>query len=256
MNNLNFPSLQNIEKLNGKTILITGSSRGIGLGIAKFLKANTKINIITTGTAPAAQYEMMGHFDREFLDYKQVHYYPMNINNFESVEFVLNNIYNKFGSIDILVNNAGVGNFKPFTELTMEDFESTMHTNFKAAFNLTKQVIDKMISNRDGMIVNISSIAHYEKFKNSSLYAASKSALSSFAKVVREEVREHNIKVTNVFPGATKTDIWGASSIEKYGERMMSIEELGNVIGMNIVMNYIYDLMIEDITIRPVLGDL
>lgn len=252
----NFPSLQNIDRLKGKTILITGSSRGIGLGIAKFLKSNTQINIITTGTAPAAQYEMMGHFDREFLDYQQVHYYPMNINNFESVEFVLNNIYTKFESIDILVNNAGVGNFKPFTEMTMNDFESTMHTNFKSAFNLTKLVIDKMIANRDGMIVNISSIAHYEKFKNSSLYAASKSALANFAKVIREEVREHNVKVTNIYPGATKTDIWETSSIEKFGERMMSTEELGNVIGMNIVMNYIYDLMIEDITIRPILGDL
>ena len=98
--------------LNDTVVFITGSSKGIGLAIAKSLKRVSNCTIIISGTAPSAQYEMMGYFDREFLDFNRVFYYPMNLKNSESIDFVYNNIINKFGKIDILINNAGIGIFK------------------------------------------------------------------------------------------------------------------------------------------------
>ena len=136
------------------------------------------------------------------------------------------------------------------------NINSTMEVNFNGPVHLIKLALQSMLENKNGMIVNISSVAHFEKFNGSSIYAASKSALTNFSKVIREEVRSKNVKIMNVFPGATKTDIWSKDSIEKYGERMMSVEDLGLVIVNNIVMSYHFDLMVEDITIRPQFGDL
>lgn len=243
-------------KLDNKVIFITGSSKGIGLAIAKSLKELTNSIIIISGTAPAAQNEMMGYFDRTFLDYNQVFYYPMNLKNAESINFVYNNLIEKFGKIDILINNAGIGIFKPFDDIYLDDLSNTMEVNFIAPVKLIKLALPSMIKNENGMVVNISSIAHFEKFKGSSIYAASKSALTNFSKVLREEVRSKNIKIMNVFPGATKTDIWSKESLDKYGEKMIDVNELGYVIANNIVMSYQYDLTIEDITIRPTNGDL
>ena len=112
-------------KLDNKVIFITGSSKGIGLAIAKSLKELTNSIIIISGTAPAAQYEMMGYFDRTFLDYNQVFYYPMNLKNAESINFVYNNLIEKFGKIDILINNAGIGIFKPFDDIYLDDLSNT-----------------------------------------------------------------------------------------------------------------------------------
>lgn len=242
--------------LDKKVIWVTGSSKGIGLSIAKKLKELTNAKIIISGTAPSAQYEMMGYYDRTFLDYDRVHFYPVNLTKPDSIEFVHNNINNNLGSIDILINNAGIGIFKKYEEITNDDMKNTFDVNFNSAFQLTNLVLPKMKVKKEGMIVNISSIAHFEKFKNSSIYAASKSALSTYGRTLREEIRKDNIKLLNINPGATYTDIWSKESLENFGNQMMNSNDLALVIVNNIIMSYTLNLMIEDITIRPQNGDL
>lgn len=242
--------------LDNKVIWVTGSSKGIGLSIAKKLKELTNAKIVISGTAPSAQYEMMGFYDRTFLDYDRVHYYPVNLSKPESIEFVYNNIQKDLGHIDILVNNAGVGIFKKYEEITKEDFKNTFDVNFNSVFQLTNLVLPKMKEKKEGMIVNVSSIAHFEKFKNSSIYAASKSALSTYGRTLREEVRGDNIKILNINPGATYTNIWSKDSLEQFGNRMMTSDDLALVIVNNMIMSFTLNLMIEDITIRPQNGDL
>ncbi len=244
------------NNLDNKVIWVTGSSKGIGLSIAKKLKELTNAKIVISGTAPSAQYEMMGYYDRTFLDYDRVHYYPINLTKPDSIEFVHNNIQKDLGSIDILVNNAGVGIFKKYEEITKEDMKNTFDVNFNSIFQLTNLVLPKMKENKEGMIVNISSIAHFEKFKNSSIYAASKSALSTYGRTLREEVRNDNIKILNVNPGATYTNFWLKESLEQFGNQMMTSDDLALVIVNNMIMSFTLNLMIEDITIRPQNGDL
>lgn len=244
------------NNLDNKVIWVTGSSKGIGLSIAKKLKELTNAKIVISGTAPSAQYEMMGYYDRNFLDYDRVHYYPINLTKPDSIEFVHNNVQKDLGSIDILVNNAGVGIFKKYEEITKEDMKNTFDVNFNSVFQLTNLVLPKMKENKEGMIVNISSIAHFEKFKNSSIYAASKSALSTYGRTLREEVRNDNIKILNVNPGATYTNIWSKESLEQFGNQMMTSDDLALVIVNNMIMSFTLNLMIEDITIRPQNGDL
>jgi len=244
------------NNLDNKVIWVTGSSKGIGLSIAKKLKELTNAKIVISGTAPSAQYEMIGYYDRTFLDYDRVHYYPINLTKPDSIEFVHNNVQKDLGSIDILVNNAGVGIFKKYEEITKEDMKNTFDVNFNSVFQLTNLVLPKMKENKEGMIVNISSIAHFEKFKNSSIYAASKSALSTYGRTLREEVRNDNIKILNINPGATYTNIWSKESLEQFGNQMMKSDDLALVIVNNMIMSFTLNLMIEDITIRPQNGDL
>jgi short-subunit dehydrogenase len=111
-----------------------------------------------------------------------------------------------------------------------------------------------MIEQKQGTIINILSVAAETVLTKSSIYAASKAGLQAYTKVLREELRENNIRIINVLPGATRTPIWPNSALEKYGERMMSPAELAKFIYQVYSINS--NLVPEEITIRPIKGDL
>jgi short-subunit dehydrogenase len=111
-----------------------------------------------------------------------------------------------------------------------------------------------MIENKSGTIINILSVAAKKIFTNSSIYAASKAGLELFSKVLREEVRELNIRIINIYPGATSTEIWPENAIDKFSDKMMSPEKLANFI-YDIYANT-SDLSPEEVVVRPITGDL
>ncbi len=84
--------------------------------------------------------------------------------------------------------------------------------------------------NKSGTIINILSVAAKKIFTNSSIYAASKAGLEIFSKVLREEVRENNIRIINIYPGATSTEIWPENAINKFSDKMMTPEKLADFI--------------------------
>ena len=88
--------------------------------------------------------------------------------------------------------------------------------NLLGSIYTTKAVLPEMIKRKSGTIINILSVAAKTVFTNSSIYTASKSGLEAFGKVLREEVREYNIRVINIFPGATATEIWSKEALDKF----------------------------------------
>ncbi len=226
-------------------VWITGARSGIGKELLK--KFSSKNNFVL-GTSRNINVN-----DKEFASLENIILEKNDISQNKDVEALVKKINNNF-HIDCLINNAGVTSFKPFVENSMNDIETIIDTNLKGAIYATNAVLPKMIENKSGVIINILSVAAKKIFENSSVYAASKAGLTAFSNVLREEVRKHNIKVINIFPGATSTEIWPEGALSKYSSRMMSPENLANLIYD--IYNNSNQLSPEEIVVRPISGDL
>jgi short-subunit dehydrogenase len=232
-----------------KAVWITGASSGIGRDVVRlFVKEG--INVI----ASARRKDNLNDLSEELKSFKgKIETAVCDVSLFSDVE----NCYNEFSGkyeIDSLINNAGITSFKPFEMNTIEEIDNIINTNLLGAIYSTNVVLPGMIKNNNGLIINMLSVITEKIFKNSSLYSASKTGLLAFSNVVREEVRKNNIRVINISPGATETEIWPEEMRDKFAHRMMKPDEIANLI------LYVYkqkgNMVIENITARPILGDL
>ena len=155
-------------------------------------------------------------------------------------------------SIDVLVNNAG--SFIPGSVHNEPDgaVEQMMAVNLYSAYHLTRRVIPAMITQRSGHIFNICSIASLQAYENGGAYSISKFALLGFTRNLREEMKEHNIKVTAVLPGAAYTDSWAASGINP--QRIMEASDIAELVYTSSHLSP--QACVEEIIVRPQLGDL
>src|SRR4029077_17641615 len=126
--------------------------------------------------------------------------------------------------IDLLVNNAGIAIVKPFTEITSVEWEQTVGVNITAPFLLTQRFAPRMPPGSS--VVNILSVAAKTGFPSWSVYCMSKFALEGFSRCVRQELRDRKIRVINVSPAATDTDIWSQLEGQWPRERMMSAAQV------------------------------
>lgn len=232
--------------MNQKTVWITGASAGIGKALS--IKFTNKNHFVFGSGRRKNPFNNINGFNKNNFKYLQ-----NDVSNYEEVISAYNEI-NKDFQIDCLINNAGISSFKPFIENTQEDIDTILKTNLNGSIYTIKSVLPKMIKRKSGTIINILSVASKKIFTNSSIYAASKAGLENFSKVLREEIREYNIRIINIYPGATATEIWPESAINNFSDKMMSPADLAN---------FIYDvysntssLSPEEIIVRPITGDL
>jgi short-subunit dehydrogenase len=154
--------------------------------------------------------------------------------------------------IDVLVNNAGV--FLPGQIQNEEEgvLEAQINTNLYSAYNLTRKLISKLTAQQYGHIFNICSIASLQAYAHSGSYTISKFAMLGFSKSLRDEMKNQNVKVTSVMPGATLTDSW--AGVDLPVERFIQSEDIAKMIWS------CYELspsaVVEDLVIRPQLGDI
>src|SRR2546421_10097378 len=132
------------------------------------------------------------------------------------------------GPIDLLVNNAGIAVVKPFTEITAIEWEQTIGVNITAPFMLTQHFAPRMPPGSS--VENILSIAAKSGFANWSAYCMSKFALEGFSQSVRAELRDHRIRVLNIYPAATNTEIWDDVSGDWPREKMISAEQVPDAV--------------------------
>jgi NAD(P)-dependent dehydrogenase (short-subunit alcohol dehydrogenase family) len=152
--------------------------------------------------------------------------------------------------LDLLVNNAGIAVVKPYTEVTAIEWQQTIGVNVTAPFMLTQHFAPRM---RPGSsVVNVLSVAARTAFPNWSAYCMSKFALEGFSRSVREELREHKIRVINVYPAATDTEIWNGVAGDWPRDRMMPAEEVAKAIAY--ALSRPLDVVLENITLRRVSG--
>ncbi len=230
-----------------KTVWITGASAGIGKALSiKF--ANNNHFVFGSG-------RRKNPFNNNISDFKRSNfkYIENDVSNYEEVISAYNEINKEF-EIDCLINNAGISSFKPFIENTQEDIDTIIKTNLNGSIYTIKSVLPKMIERKSGTIINILSVAAKKVFTNSSIYAASKAGLEIFSKVLREEIRDNNIRIINIYPGATATEIWPDSAINNFSDKMMTTADLADFI-FDVYSNF-SSLSPEEIIVRPITGDL
>ncbi|HRT67271.1 MAG TPA: SDR family NAD(P)-dependent oxidoreductase [Bacteroidota bacterium] len=232
-----------------KNIFITGISRGIGHACAEYLSNN---NIIFGSTRN--KNEFINNPKNSFINPNNVFEIDfLNQNDIKNLDKIL---YDIKQDIQVLINNAGVVIFTPFEKSTIDDLKVQIEVNLFGAYHLTKQFLSSMLEKRQGMIINMISIAAEKPFENSSLYGASKAALAAMFASIREETRRQKIKITNLILGATYSDAWDEETRAELGSRMIQPKSVAMI--MDNLINYYEnnDLMVEEIVIRPQFGDL
>lgn len=182
-----------------KTVLITGASRGIGRSIAIGLKSK--------GYTVVANYNKSEKQAMELKEQYNIDIYKANVTNRDEVKSMIQYCLEKYGKIDVLVNNAGISQIKLFTEITDEDWNNMINTNLTSAFLTSQEAVKNMIHNKNGCIINISSMWGEVGASCETHYSAAKSGLNGLTKAMAKELGLSNIRVNAIAPGVIDTDM-------------------------------------------------
>lgn len=184
-------------ELNGKVALITGGGSGIGRAIAKRFAQEGIHTVLASRRIDLLRAEAE-QFARETGTSSIA--VAVDVRSKASVQAMAAEVFGQFKRVDILVNNSGVGTGALAVDLSEDEWDRVTETNLKGAFLVSQAVLPKMIENRWGHIINISSQAGKHGYANATAYCASKFGLIGFGQALQQEVRQHNIKVSNLLP--------------------------------------------------------
>ena len=190
--------------LTGKTALITGASRGIGKAIA-LLFAQEGADIAITNIADDDEFKNTVR-EIEAIGIK-TRGYVSNAAKFDDSRKVIDEIIKDFSKIDILVNNAGITRDTLLMRMTEEQWDSVIAVNLKSVFNLTKAVIQVMLKQKNGSIINMSSVVGVSGNPGQSNYSASKAGIIGFTKSIAKETGSRNIRCNAIAPGFIITEM-------------------------------------------------
>jgi len=194
--------------LRGKVAIVTGASRGIGKAMAS-TAAGLGINLTLAARGEGPLKETADEIAKKHK--VEVLAVSCDVTKLEDLENLVNRTKEKFGQADILINCAGVSSQYPFNEQPIEDFEKLAHTNYLGYVRLIRLVINDMIKEKYGVIINIvsGSVLVDPVPRNFIVYSSLKVGLRAFSKGLFWELRDHGIKVTSILPGVTDTDLTG-----------------------------------------------
>lgn len=207
-----------LKSLQGKKIVVTGGSRGIGASIVKLL-AEEGAQIAFTYSSREESAQQVAHA----LPGEGHFYIKMDISNEASVNEAIDHILEKWPEIDGVVNNAGVTKDQLLLRMKSEDFDTVVNTNLRGTFLVTKAFAKSMIKARKGSIVNITSIIGETGNAGQANYAASKAGTVAFSKSVALELASRNIRVNNVAPGFIATEMTSVLSEDVKAKMLESI---------------------------------
>ena len=206
--------------LKGKTALITGSTSGIGLGIAKAL-ARQGANIVLNGfgdvEGPRAEVLAAAHSSGAAVS---VEYHGADMSRAADIQDMFQFAATKFGQVDILVNNAGITKDGMALRMSEEDFDAVLKINLTGTFNMTQAVLKPMTKARAGAIINLSSVVGLTGNAGQANYAASKAGVIGFSKSIAREVAARNVRVNVIAPGFIESDMTAVLS-DKIKDAMM-----------------------------------
>ncbi len=205
-------------KLEGRTALVTGASRGIGRAIALALAeegADVAINYVSNEAAAAAVVEEIQALGRKGVLARA------DVGDFPDTYAMAHSVLREFGHIDILVNNAGVTSDKTFVNMDHSTWRKVLAINLDGVFNCTKVCIDQMVEQNYGRVVNITSVIGQIGNFGQANYAASKAGVAAMTKTLAKELASKGITVNAVAPGFIETEM--VSSIpENIQDRLLS----------------------------------
>jgi Short-chain dehydrogenases of various substrate specificities len=229
---------------------VTGASTGIGRALADVFTSRGDIVIASARTE-----SKLNELRRQILTARGAcEIIKCDVQSEASVSETVKKILELHGNIDVLINNAGVTYFKDFMDTSIEEFDHVINTNLRGPFLTTKAVLPAMLQNQTGLVLNILSYVVKEVYTKSAVYSSSKAGTEAMMNVLRSEVRRQGINIVNVYPGAVSTPIWRQNQLEKFGNQMLTPEQVAEMLYQVSIQPP--SLMVEEIVLRPQGGDL
>ena len=198
-----------------KVIIVTGASRGIGRAIAKELAENNYKVIANYNKSEKQAQELKKELEEK---QKTIDIFKADVSKREEVKQLIEFTIKKYGKIDVLVNNAGIDQEKQFQDITDEDWNEVIKTNLYSVFCTTQEAVQQMLQQKEGCIINISSIYAIQGGPCATAYTASKAGIDGITKSLAKELGPSNIRVNSIAPGCIVTDMNGYLSEEEWEE--------------------------------------
>ena len=210
----------------GKTALVTGSTKGIGLAVAEALLnegMNVAISARTQEDVRAVVAALEASHPKRLLGAS------CDVRSEQEVAALYRSIDETWGGLDVLVNNAGIGFFKKLEEMTLQEWNSILETNLTGVFLCTRAAIPRMRKRGGGYIVNMSSLAGRNAFPTATAYNTSKFGLNGLSEALMQEVRYDGIRVTYLMPGSVNTYFNGKEP-DPSAEWKIQPEDIGEIV--------------------------
>lgn len=193
-----------MKLLEGKVVIITGASRGIGKGIAEVF-ANQGANVAFTYSSSTESAQVLeAELNATGIKAKG---YKSNAADFNEAQTFVDAVLEEFGTVDILINNAGITKDNLLMRMSEEDFDTVIDVNLKSVFNMTKAIQKTFLKKRSGSIINMSSVVGVKGNAGQTNYAASKAGVIGFTKSVALELGSRNIRCNAIAPGFIETEM-------------------------------------------------
>lgn len=187
-----------------KIVIVTGASRGIGREIAKTLAKEGMQVIANYNKSEKEAKELQNELNNQNI---HIDIFKADVSKREDAKKIVEYTLKKYGRVDVLINNAGISEYKIFTDETDEDWNKIINVNLYSAFVMCQEVIPNMIHNKNGAIINISSIWGMVGASLEVLYSVSKAGMDGLTKGLAKELGPSNIRVNSIAPGAIDTDM-------------------------------------------------
>lgn len=231
------------------SVFITGGSKGIGLALAQqFAQGGYQVAICGRGVEDLKK-AIASLETRNGIEH---HYFQADVSRPEEIKKLVGLVRTKIGTPSVLINNAGVFIPGKIQEEEDADFFTQINTNLVSTYLITKGFLTEMIERKKGSIYNVCSTASITPYINGGSYCISKYGQYGLTKVLREELKEHRIRVTAVLPGATLTSSWSGTELPP--ERFVDPEDLARLVFE--VEQKPATMVVEDLVVRPMDGDI
>ena len=230
-------------------IVITGASQGIGRALAEAFSKEKKSQIVLVSRNKDKLDEVASICNKNGAETLVL---PCDVTQMSDVAVMGEEVKSQWGVPDVLINNAGL--FQPGSLLDMEaaSFQQQVDVNLSSAFFVTKAFLADMVKQGSGSIFYMASVASIRAYAGGAAYCAAKHGLLGLARCVREETKDHGIRVTALLPGATFTPSWDGVDLPE--ERFMPSSDIAQAVLD--IYNMTDRTVVEEIILRPQLGDL
>ncbi len=240
------------SNINGKVVIITGASSGIGLATAKLLAAQGAIVSLA-----ARRIDKLEQLAKEITAAGgKARAFATDVSRREDVDALIEGTITAFGKIDVLFNNAGIMPLSLLDSRSYHDWDKMIDVNIKGVLYGIGAVLPHFKERKSGHVINVSSVAGYQVSPTSAVYSATKFAVRAISEGFRQEVKPYNVRTTIISPGLTESDLFGSvtdQSIKALFEPMKKMaipaERIANAVAY--VIGTPDDVDVNEMIIRP-----